>query len=182
MSVSMEVIRVERVREGRCPQCGTQTHSFTVDSVPQKIGLDIEGQILRGRCLFCKPLLARIVKVAAASDKHEQEKEVDKPHCFRVGDCVKILRDKKGRENEIATVITVSACSVKVKIGTGLPFYKRYATIQKIELMEETELSEEDSSENESELVGKCEICEGYGVAETFCEMDSCKDAHIMYT
>ena len=52
MSVSMEVIRVERVREGRCPQCGTQTHSFTDDSVPQNIGPDIAVQILRGRCLF----------------------------------------------------------------------------------------------------------------------------------
>eukprot|EP00550_Attheya_septentrionalis_P002727 CAMPEP_0198290782 /NCGR_PEP_ID=MMETSP1449-20131203/8522_1 /TAXON_ID=420275 /ORGANISM="Attheya septentrionalis, Strain CCMP2084" /LENGTH=524 /DNA_ID=CAMNT_0043989327 /DNA_START=72 /DNA_END=1647 /DNA_ORIENTATION=- len=52
----LDAIMLEREREGRCPLCGTQTHTFTGDTVRQKVALDIEGQILRGRCLFCVPL------------------------------------------------------------------------------------------------------------------------------
>eukprot|EP00978_Attheya_sp_CCMP212_P019922 scaffold56580_cov52-Attheya_sp.AAC.1 len=56
MSVPLDAIMLEREREGRCPLCGTQTHTFTGDTVRQKVALDIEGHILRGRCLFCVPL------------------------------------------------------------------------------------------------------------------------------
>ena len=106
---AVAVIMMEREREGRCSQCGTQTHSFALDSVPQKVVLNIEGEILNGRCLFCMPLR----------------------HDFKVGDSVKILRDSKNRENAIATVVKVCPLSVRVRIGESSPFYKRVTTIQK---------------------------------------------------
>jgi len=54
---STKVIQRDREREGRCHQCGLETHklintSFGVELQP----LTIEGEVLNGRCLLCDPL------------------------------------------------------------------------------------------------------------------------------
>jgi hypothetical protein len=52
-------LKRDREREGRCSECGVQTHEFRMD--PQsgqlrKIPLTVEYEVHRGRCLFCYPL------------------------------------------------------------------------------------------------------------------------------
>jgi len=52
--------RVQREIEGRCGNCGIQTHEFYVDPNTQflvKVPLTIKKEVHRGRCLFCHPLL-----------------------------------------------------------------------------------------------------------------------------
>lgn len=53
-------IRRDREREGRCPECGAQTHEVLLDrhtsSAIRKMPLNIPGEVHRGRCLLCKPL------------------------------------------------------------------------------------------------------------------------------
>lgn len=48
------LIRQQREREGRCAECGIQTHEVRADV---KIPLSIEHEVYRGRCLFCYPLM-----------------------------------------------------------------------------------------------------------------------------
>mmetsp|Transcript_9696 Transcript_9696/g.21866 ORF Transcript_9696/g.21866 Transcript_9696/m.21866 type:complete len:880 (+) Transcript_9696:432-3071(+) len=52
-----KVIKQDREREGRCPDCGLDTHRLVMnengfDMQP----LTIEGEVLNGRCLLCHPL------------------------------------------------------------------------------------------------------------------------------
>jgi hypothetical protein len=53
-------VRLDREREGRCADCGAQTHDVQFDpSVPGrsiKVPLSVPGEVHRGRCLFCHPL------------------------------------------------------------------------------------------------------------------------------
>ena len=50
-------IRVDRERDGRCADCGAQTHEIQVDNgCAMKIPLSVPGEVHRGRCLFCHPL------------------------------------------------------------------------------------------------------------------------------
>jgi hypothetical protein len=70
---------------------------------------------------------------------------------------------------------------VRVQIRTCPPSYKRLITIQKFEHLEEDEPFKEDSTEYNSEPVGRCEICKGYGITYTFRNMNSCEDAHSIF-
>ncbi|KAL7520990.1 hypothetical protein ACHAWX_005680 [Stephanocyclus meneghinianus] len=53
-------IRLDREREGRCADCGAQTHQIQMDPTGTgrvvKIPLSVPGEVHRGRCLFCHPL------------------------------------------------------------------------------------------------------------------------------
>ena len=54
-------LKRDREREGRCAECGIQTHGIQNDSyhhVPIKVPLTIENEVYRGRCLLCFPLRA----------------------------------------------------------------------------------------------------------------------------
>jgi hypothetical protein len=60
-----ESIRRDREREGRCADCGMQTHSFRNDDNGDntagsgravKVPLNVEGEVRRGRCLLCYPI------------------------------------------------------------------------------------------------------------------------------
>lgn len=50
-------LKRDREREGRCSDCGVQTHEFRLDHTgqPRKIPLTVENEVHRGRCLFCHP-------------------------------------------------------------------------------------------------------------------------------
>ena len=53
-------LKRDREREGRCADCGAQTHEFMVDPVTgsrNKEPLTISGEVRRGRCLLCHPLV-----------------------------------------------------------------------------------------------------------------------------
>jgi hypothetical protein len=52
------MIRMDREREGRCPDCGLETHTMVRrnDGSFAREPLNIEGEVLNGRCLFCFPL------------------------------------------------------------------------------------------------------------------------------
>lgn len=43
-----------RIKQGRCPTCGTKTHK--VGFFGKKTALTVEGQALYGRCLICEPV------------------------------------------------------------------------------------------------------------------------------
>ena len=52
-------IGAQRESDGRCGDCGLQTHQVRVDPLTKsqvKIPLTVEGEVHRGRCLFCHPL------------------------------------------------------------------------------------------------------------------------------
>ena len=58
-------IRIMRERDGRCANCGLQTHSFrsdpyTGDRVKQP--LTIQHEVHRGRCLLCYPLPSQVMQ------------------------------------------------------------------------------------------------------------------------
>lgn len=51
------VIRRDREQEGRCPDCGLDTHRIVMtDNGFEMQALTIEGEVLNGRCLLCDPL------------------------------------------------------------------------------------------------------------------------------
>jgi len=59
--------RLERENEGRCADCGAQTHQVKLDpsgktSMKTKVPLTVPGEVHRGRCLFCHPLPASLVQ------------------------------------------------------------------------------------------------------------------------
>lgn len=52
-------LKRDREREGRCSECGAQTHEFRTDPISGqrvKEPLSVEGEVHRGRCLLCHPL------------------------------------------------------------------------------------------------------------------------------
>lgn len=54
---TLSAIRTDREREGRCPDCGLETHSIIRNETGyEKTPLNVEGEVLNGRCLFCHPL------------------------------------------------------------------------------------------------------------------------------
>lgn len=59
-SQSIELaIRRDRERDGRCGDCGAQTHEFKFDPLAgtyMKIALTVNGEVHRGRCLLCQPI------------------------------------------------------------------------------------------------------------------------------
>ena len=56
--INPDQIRLDREREGRCADCGAQTHEVQVVESGRsiKVPLSVPGEIHRGRCLFCHPL------------------------------------------------------------------------------------------------------------------------------
>lgn len=56
-------LRRDREREGRCADCGAQTHDIRYEpetGSSRKVPLNIEGEVHRGRCLLCNPLPPRM--------------------------------------------------------------------------------------------------------------------------
>ena len=54
-----ESLRRDREREGRCADCGVQTHEFKYDPLTGrqvKVPLSVEREVHRGRCLLCYPI------------------------------------------------------------------------------------------------------------------------------
>jgi hypothetical protein len=52
-------LRLIRERDGRCADCGIQTHSFQRDPLSlrsEKVPLSVQNEAYRGRCLLCHPL------------------------------------------------------------------------------------------------------------------------------
>lgn len=52
-------LKRDREREGRCSECGVQTHEFRIDNQTgqlRKIPLTVDYEVHRGRCLFCYPI------------------------------------------------------------------------------------------------------------------------------
>ena len=54
---TLSAIRLDREREGRCPDCGLETHAIVQSETGyDKTPLNVEGEVLDGRCMFCHPL------------------------------------------------------------------------------------------------------------------------------
>jgi hypothetical protein len=59
----MAHVRRDRERDGRCGQCGIQTHEIEFDLVSHvqvKVPLTIPREVHRGRCLLCYPLFTSL--------------------------------------------------------------------------------------------------------------------------
>lgn len=59
MDIDPACLRRDREREGRCADCGVQTHFFEIDSstnVLMKVPLTVAREVHRGRCLLCHPV------------------------------------------------------------------------------------------------------------------------------
>jgi hypothetical protein len=55
---ALAALRMDREREGRCAECGIETHSIVSSNKGyEKTPLNVEGEVFDGRCLFCHPLL-----------------------------------------------------------------------------------------------------------------------------
>jgi hypothetical protein len=59
-------VRLERESDGRCADCGVQTHEVKHDPSGKKylitkVPLTVPGEVHRGRCLFCHPLPASFI-------------------------------------------------------------------------------------------------------------------------
>lgn len=58
--IDVAQIRLDRERDGRCADCGAQTHEIQRDPSGNgqsvKVPLSVPGEVHRGRCLFCHPL------------------------------------------------------------------------------------------------------------------------------
>mmetsp|Transcript_25643 Transcript_25643/g.36167 ORF Transcript_25643/g.36167 Transcript_25643/m.36167 type:complete len:478 (-) Transcript_25643:214-1647(-) len=54
-------LKRDREREGRCSECGAQTHELRMDPMgnTSKIPLTVENEVHRGRCLLCHPIQQR---------------------------------------------------------------------------------------------------------------------------
>mmetsp|Transcript_22428 Transcript_22428/g.44824 ORF Transcript_22428/g.44824 Transcript_22428/m.44824 type:complete len:619 (+) Transcript_22428:188-2044(+) len=66
-------MRLDREREGRCADCGAQTHRVQYDDDGRsiKVPLTVPGEVHRGRCLFCHPLPSN----SARSTPQEQSRK-----------------------------------------------------------------------------------------------------------
>lgn len=52
-------LKRDREREGRCSECGVQTHEFRIDAMTGrhvKVPMTVESEVHRGRCLLCYPI------------------------------------------------------------------------------------------------------------------------------
>jgi len=57
MDTTLTAIQIDRIREGRCPDCGLETHIIVkFEKRYQKTPMNVSGEVLNGRCLFCYPL------------------------------------------------------------------------------------------------------------------------------
>jgi len=69
-------LRRDREREGRCADCGAQTHEERYEpgtGSSRKVPLNIEGEVHRGRCLLCNPLPVRLSM---------QQRQLQQQHLF----------------------------------------------------------------------------------------------------
>ena len=60
-------VRLERENDGRCADCGAQTHEVKLDTsgktcLMTKFPLTVPGEVHRGRCLLCHPLPASFIQ------------------------------------------------------------------------------------------------------------------------
>eukprot|EP00978_Attheya_sp_CCMP212_P004037 scaffold8672_cov50-Attheya_sp.AAC.3 len=126
--------------------------------------------------------VVRLVRVATAREfaVNETEEEEEEGHNFNVGDCVKILRDKKReRVNQIARVVAIKPKSVWVKIEPdNTLFLKRVITI---EYSEWDGWDHETSEEEEEWPPGRCLECGGYGPMGNLCMSSECEDSKMIY-
>ncbi len=71
-------LRLDRESEGRCGDCGAQTHEIQFDpSGPGrtiKTPLTVQGEVHRGRCLFCHPLPASLSRKTSDSAPLPQQR------------------------------------------------------------------------------------------------------------
>jgi len=68
-------LRRDREREGRCADCGAQTHEIRLDPQTgshQKVPLNLEGEVHRGRCLLCNPLPGRMQQQLPHQQQQQQ--------------------------------------------------------------------------------------------------------------
>ena len=89
-----KVIRQGRERDGRCPDCGLDTHRIVMnDNAFELQPLTIEGEVLNGRCLLCRPLAENEMNEGEMSSVPAPEKEKAK----------KRGRKKKGESTSSST-------------------------------------------------------------------------------
>lgn len=63
-------LKRDREREGRCSECGVQTHEFRMDNQTgqlRKTPLTVDYEVHRGRCLFCYPITHQQLQAVEAS-------------------------------------------------------------------------------------------------------------------
>ena len=68
-------LKRDREREGRCAECGAQTHEVRTDpmtGIRSKEPLTVQDEVRRGRCLLCYPLPATARFVLAAQQQLQQ--------------------------------------------------------------------------------------------------------------
>ncbi|EJK76614.1 hypothetical protein THAOC_01613, partial [Thalassiosira oceanica] len=69
-------LRRDREREGRCADCGMQTHELVRNRHTgdiRKIPLSIEEEVHRGRCLLCHPLPSRLAMSSRRNQLQQQQ-------------------------------------------------------------------------------------------------------------
>jgi hypothetical protein len=82
---SMPSVRAQKESEGRCGDCGMQTHEMHVDPLTRtlfKVPLTIEREVHRGRCLFCHPIFAHQLlshQVSCQQPSSVQQQQVSRP-------------------------------------------------------------------------------------------------------
>mmetsp|Transcript_18247 Transcript_18247/g.41963 ORF Transcript_18247/g.41963 Transcript_18247/m.41963 type:complete len:370 (+) Transcript_18247:330-1439(+) len=75
-------LRRDREREGRCADCGMQTHELVRNRHTgdiRKIPLSIEEEVHRGRCLLCHPLPSRLA-MSSRRNQLQQQQSVSMRH------------------------------------------------------------------------------------------------------
>ena len=80
-------LRRDREREGRCADCGMQTHELVRNRHTgdvRKIPLSIEEEVHRGRCLLCHPLPSRLALSSRRNQLQQQkQKSVSMRHLIQ---------------------------------------------------------------------------------------------------
>lgn len=75
-------VKTRRDKEGRCPECGNQTHLVHGLVRKVKTPLDVPGVAFRGRCLLCRPLPS-----TSSADPQQQHTSVTTTAAPEAGNC-----------------------------------------------------------------------------------------------
>lgn len=69
-------LRQDREREGRCPDCGLDTHRIVMNENGFELQpLTIEGEVMNGRCLLCNPMETKAPKKGGAMKNNGESKQ-----------------------------------------------------------------------------------------------------------
>jgi len=106
-----KVIRQGRERDGRCPDCGLDTHRVIMtDNSFELQPLTIEGEVLNGRCLLCNPLSNEDMGIPGAISNLTEGSS---------GNSVGVSKSKKGRSRKSNDSTSKKKGSSRSKKGSG---------------------------------------------------------------